>query len=126
MNREGQLMQILLHQINKDLLMINKDLLMKEFLVNGVSFSKYTILSESMAVVNIVSKKAKISEQALANHTPPLDTNSRENITTAANQTATSRQRMQKTWTHGMAADDVSHLDRSERRRKIYSQTFSY
>ena len=64
--------------------MINKDLLMKEFLVNGVSFSNYTVLSESMAEVNIVRSKA---EKTLYSS--------------------------QSVGTHGMAADDVSHLDRA-------------
>ena len=87
-------MQILLHQINKDLLMTG-------ILVNGVSFSQYTILSESMEVVNIVRSKAKISDQALANHTPSLDTTtlSRENILQQPI-------RMHITGTHRMAADD--------------------
>ena len=83
---------------------------MKDFLVSGVSISEYTILSESMEDVNITRSKAKISDQALANHTPPLDTTRQRKYTTAANQkTATSSQRMQTKGTHGMAADDVSN-----------------
>ena len=41
---------------------------MKGFIKNGVSFNKYNIRSESMAVVNIVITKVKISDQAMANH----------------------------------------------------------
>ena len=41
---------------------------MKGFIKNGVSFNKYNIRSESMAVVNVVITKVNISDQAISNH----------------------------------------------------------
>ena len=57
---------------------------MKKFLMKGVSFNNYTVRSGSMAEVNIVRSKA---EKTLYSS--------------------------QSVGTHGMAADDVSHLDRA-------------
>ena len=89
---------------------------------------------QSMQEVNITTgSKAKISDPAIANHTPSLDninTQQGKHCTAANQNTATSGQSMQTTGTHEMADDDASNdvttLIEQQNSFKPYKDIISY